>query len=225
MLHIIMGGTFDPVHNGHLRVAVELREQLGAAVVHLMPSNVPPHRQQPGASPDQRLHMLRLAVANEPGLQVDDRELRLATTSYTAETLRALRQDLGQQQAVALVLGMDAFMGLPDWHEAHSILRQGHVIVVERPEHPLDSRSEAGQWLRAHETDDIRQLETRPAGYMLLARPPLLAISATAIRERVAAGRSIRYLLPDAVRDYIQQQGLYRQGATESPLADTVPDQ
>lgn len=210
MLHIIMGGTFDPVHHGHLRVAVELREQLGAAVVHLMPSHVPPHRQQPGASPAQRLAMLQRAVASEPGLQVDDRELRLATTSYTAETLRTLRQDLGQQQAIALVLGMDAYAGLPQWREAETILTQCHVIVVERPDYPLDDNSVAGQWLRAHEADNSRQLETQPAGFMLLARPPLLTISATAIRQRVAAGRSVRYLLPDAVGDYIQQQGLYR---------------
>lgn len=211
MLHIMMGGTFDPVHNGHLRVAVELRELLGARQLHLLPSHVPPHREQPGASAEQRLAMLRLAVSGEPGLVVDERELRRGATSYTVDTLRTLREELGPQAPIALVLGMDAFAGLPQWHEAEAIPRLAHVIVVARPDYPLDERHEAVQWLRAHEVEDAARLESRPAGYILLARPPLLTISATDIRGRVAAGRSVRYLLPEAVQEYIVQHGLYQQ--------------
>ncbi|MDX1589389.1 MAG: nicotinate-nucleotide adenylyltransferase [Oleiphilaceae bacterium] len=210
MLHIVMGGTFDPVHHGHLRVAVELRERLGAGRIHLMPSLVPPHRDQPAADAEQRLAMLRLAVAGEPGLVVDERELHRTATSYSADTLRELRRELGPSTPIVLVMGMDAFAGLPQWHEAETIPQLAHVLVVARPDYRLDESHEAVQWLRAHEVEDAASLASRPAGHILLTHPPLLAISATGIRERVASGRSIRYLLPEAVQAYIVRQGLYR---------------
>lgn len=211
MLHVIMGGTFDPVHHGHLRVAVEMRERLDAERIHLIPSAVPPHRPQPGASGAQRLAMLEAAVAGEPGLIADDRELCREDTSWTVLTLRELRRELGPDVPLVVVLGTDAFDGLADWYEAEQVPQLAHVVVVERPDSPLDRLSSRACEL-LNEVLSVTALKDSPAGSLLVLSPPLLDISATGVRERVQDGRSIRYLVPDSVAAYIEHRELYRRG-------------
>ena len=208
-MHLIFGGTFDPVHHGHLRLAVELREQLGVERVALVPCHIPPHRAQPGASSSDRLRLLSRAVAAEPGLEIDDRELARAGASFTADTLRQLRDELGDRVPLAMVVGTDAFAAFDRWRDWQAIPELAHIVVVQRPGADLPPTSAAAELLKARRADAIDQLHHQPNGLILELAPPLLDISATGIRERIAGGRSPRYLLPDAVWQDIRENRLY----------------
>jgi nicotinate-nucleotide adenylyltransferase len=209
-MHIMFGGTFDPIHHGHLRLAVELRECFGVASVALVPAHIPPHRERPGATSAERLHLLEIAIKGETGLVIDDRELSREGASYSADTLRQLRHELGEQTPLAMVVGTDAFAAFDQWHEWRDIPSLAHIIVVSRPGAELDQASEAGRLLESRAAQEPSQLLTRPAGLCLALDLPLLAISATGIRERIQTGRSPRYLLPDLVWREIQSKRLYR---------------
>jgi len=208
-MHVIYGGTFDPVHHGHLRLAIELCDRLGVERVSLVPCHIPPHRGDTGASASQRLRLLELAVRGEPRLQIDDRELRRAGASYTADTLRQLRRELGPDEPIAMVVGTDAFAGFDRWREWEQIPDLAHVIVVHRPGPGLDPGGLPARMLAERRVDNIETLRRVPAGCVLELDPPLLDISATGIRERIEAGRSPRYLIPDSVWEEIRRQGLY----------------
>lgn len=208
-MHLIFGGTFDPIHNGHLRVAIELRERLGVETIHLMPSHIPPHRGTPGGTSEDRLDLVKLSVADEPGLRVDGRELRRGGSSYTADTLRQLRQELGPDEPVAIVLGTDAFSGFDRWEEWQRIPELAHIVLVRRPQAELPSGSVAEALLRDRRVGDFAALKARPCGGIYEIEPPMLDISATGVRERLAEGRSIRFLVPDAVITEIRRRGLY----------------
>lgn len=208
-MHVIYGGTFDPVHHGHLRLAVEIRDRLQVERVHLVPSHVPPHRDTPGATPDQRLRLLELAIDGEPGLVLDDREVRREGASYTAETLRQLRRALGPDEPLVMVVGTDAFAGFDRWQDWQQIPELAHIVVVERPGDPLDPQGVPAGLLDRRRADSAVELHRAPCGRMLTLAPPLLDISATGIRERIADGRSPRYLFPDSVWAEIQQRNLY----------------
>lgn len=209
-LHLMMGGTFDPVHIGHLRMAIELREQLGASEVHLVPCHIPPHRSTPGATSDDRLRMLEAAVKGEAGLCVDDRELRREAPSYTVDTLLELRRELGETSALALILGTDAFAGIDRWHRPEAILDLAHLIVIDRPGYRLPQGSVAERWVRDHGVKTPAGLKSVERGRLLTMQLSLLEVSATDVRKRIASGRSPRYLVPDPVWDYIRDKGLYR---------------
>ncbi|MBS3804994.1 MAG: nicotinate-nucleotide adenylyltransferase [Oleiphilaceae bacterium] len=208
-MHIIFGGTFDPIHHGHLRLAVELRERFGVASVALVPAHIPPHRDQPGTTSAERLRLLELAIEGEPGLVIDDRELSREGASYSADTLRQLRQELGAQAPLAMVVGTDAFAAFDQWYEWQAIPSLAHIIVVNRPGSQLDPSSQAARLLASRAAEAPSQLLSRPAGLCLALDLPLLAISASGIRERIQAGRSPRYLLPDAVWREIRGKELY----------------
>lgn len=208
-MHLIYGGTFDPVHNGHLRVAIELRERLDVDCIHLMPCHIPPHRGTPGGSSQDRLDLLTLSVAEEPGLRVDGRELQRGGSSYTADTLRQLRAELGADRPVAIVLGTDAFSGFDRWEEWERIPELAHIILVRRPQAELAPGSVPEQLLSQRRVDTIGELKASPAGGIYEIEPPMLDISATGVRERLEQGRSIRFLVPDAVVSEIRQRGLY----------------
>ncbi|MGM0769705.1 MAG: nicotinate-nucleotide adenylyltransferase [Pseudomonadota bacterium] len=208
-MRVIYGGTFDPVHHGHLRLAIELKDRLGVAEVALVPCHIPPHRGDTGATSEQRLQMLKLAVAGEPGLVVDDRELQRAGASYTADTLRQLRAELGEREPLVMVVGTDAFAGFDRWREWEEIPRLAHVVVVRRPGPPPDSQGTAARLLWERCVESPQTLHDAPCGRFLELDPPLLDISATGIRERIADGRSPRYLLPDPVWREICRLGLY----------------
>lgn len=208
-MRVIYGGTFDPVHHGHLRLAVELRELLAVPELALLPCHIPPHRASPGASSDDRLDLLRLAIAGEPGLVVDDRELVRGGASYSADTLRQLRASLGPDEPLVMVMGSDAFAGFDRWRDWQAIPELAHVLVVARPGETLNPDGVPAGLLSSRAARSTADLHASPCGYFLYQRLPLLDISATAIRERIQTGRSPRYLLPDAVWQEIQQRGLY----------------
>lgn len=208
-MQVIYGGTFDPIHHGHLRLAVELRDRLGVDQIRLVPSYVPPHRDAPGASPDQRLRLLELAIAGEAGLMLDDREVRREGASYTADTLAQLREVIGPDEPLAMVVGTDAFAGFDRWRDWQRIPELAHIVVVERPGEPLDPAGIPAGLLAERGVRSPAELHNTPAGRLLSLAPPLLDISATGIRERIAAGRSPRYLFPDAVWDEIRRLELY----------------
>lgn len=208
-MQVIYGGTFDPIHHGHLRLAVELRERLGVAEVALMPCHVPPHRDVPGATSAQRLALLELAIAGEPGLTLDDRELGREGASYTAETLTQLRAEIGPDEPLAMVLGTDSFAGFDRWQEWERIPELAHIVVVQRPGPGLASDGVPAQLLSQRSVEHVEALFSAPCGHILQLDPPLLDISATGIRDRILSGHSPRYLLPDLVWREIQRQGLY----------------
>ncbi len=205
----VMGGTFDPVHFGHLRTALEMLEGLGLSEVRMLPCGEPPHREQPVAEPEQRWAMLRLALADQSGLVADRRELERSGPSYMVDTLESLRRELGDAQPLCLILGEDAFAALPRWHQWQRIMELAHVVVCHRPgdetQYPealLGTIAERRAAMRS-------ALTRRPAGLIFFHSVTQLAISATDIRGRIAQQLDPRYLLPDAVWDFIRQNRLY----------------
>lgn len=214
----ILGGTFDPVHFGHLRTALELYQTLSLEQVRLLPCALPPHRGRPQASPEQRLAMVEAAVSGQPGLTVDRRELDRPGPSYMVETLASLRAELGTRP-LALILGMDAFLGLPGWHRWEQIPEFAHLLVVTRAGAPEPEAGPMQTLLRAREVTDPQALRERTAGLVLRQQVTRLDISSTAIRGQVAAGRSPRFLLPDPVLAQIDAEHLYRQPARADSLS------
>lgn len=205
----ILGGTFDPIHHGHLRLALELYERLAMREVRLLLSARPPHRNQPVASPQQRLAMLHAAVADEPALQVDDREFRRGGPSYMADSLRELREECGDSP-LCLIMGMDAFLTLPTWHEWESLIHLAHMVVVSRPDTPKPPKSPMMDFLARYRIDTVQALCDSPAGCVLQREIPAFTLSATQIRGLLRDGRNPRYLLPPAVLQYIFDNQLYQ---------------
>ena len=209
----IFGGTFDPIHFGHLRPALELKEQLGLESVHLIPCHVPPHRGQPHASAEQRRVMLELAIADEPSLLCDSRELQRPGPSYMVDTLRSLRRQYGESRPLCLIIGGDAFFGLPGWYHWQELIQLAHIVVAHRPgwllnEEALDTSLR--ELLNRNRASGAQQLTATAFGALLLQSVTQLDISATEIRRCIAAGGSANYLLPQPVWDYIRQQNLYQ---------------
>jgi len=206
----LLGGTFDPIHDGHLRAAVEIREALDAQELRLIPCAIPPHRSQPGASPQQRVAMIEAAIAGSPQLQCDTRELGRSGPSYTVDTLRSFRAELGATRSIVLVLGADAFHGLPSWNRWRELPELAHIAVLTRPDsHALiDPRLE--EMLAQRATSLPADLWASAGGRVLRLEIPPLPISSTLIRARVKQRRSIRYLVPDSVIELIDTQQLYR---------------
>lgn len=199
----ILGGTFDPIHYGHLRTALEVQQALDLDQVRLIPLHQPPHRPQPSLASHQRLALVEAAVAGNPLFSVDDRELRRPGNSYTVDTLTSIRQEIGSEP-ICLLMGSDAFRGFPDWHRPEMILQLAHLVIMERPDEPHPSI------YPERFTDDPALLRRGPGGQILFQPVTQLAISATRIREQLGQGRSPRYLLPDAVLTAIEKNGFYR---------------
>ena len=211
----IFGGTFDPIHYGHLRLAEEMAAALDLREVRFIPSGQPPHRDAPQTSASHRLEMVRRAITGNPCFVLDEREVHRAQQqnarpSYTVDTLNELRAEVGPAQPLYLLLGADAFLGLPSWHEWRRLFELAHIVVAER----------AGtSWQQAMGDDLQHEVQARrvndvancgPVGTVQIMQMTPLAISARVIREALAAQKSVRYLLPDAVLDYLQQQQLYK---------------
>jgi nicotinate-nucleotide adenylyltransferase len=205
----VFGGTFNPVHFGHLRSALELAERLQLAQLRLMPCAVPPHREAPACDARHRLAMLELAVAGEPVLAFDDRELRRGGTSYTIDSLIELRRELGPGGSLCLVMGCDAVRALTTWHRWDELLDWAHVAVIARPGWELPASGPVAHWLHGHRISDPAALRQRSHGGVVVAELRPLAISSTEIRALIARGSSPRFLLPDAVLEYIRVHDLY----------------
>ena len=209
----LFGGTFDPIHFGHLRLAEEACDELGLAGVRWIPAGQPAHREAPQVTAAQRLDMVRLATAGNPRFSVDAAEVEAALPSYTVPTLERLRRELGEAQPLVLIVGADAFAGLPTWHRWRDLFALAHIAVSLRPGFSID-KSALPHELATEFCDrgsvDRGILRSRPAGAIVGFAMTQLAVSATQIRRQLAAGRSVRYLLPDAVVGYINQYQLYQ---------------
>ncbi len=207
----MFGGTFDPVHNGHLRSALEVRDALGLEVLHMVPAPQPPLRGVPQVSPQQRLALLEAGIADTPGLLADGRELRRAGPSYSVDTLAELRAVYGSSARLVMVIGMDAFLRLHQWDRAERLWALGHVVVIARPGYNDDWPAPLKELVGNREVYSVEAMMQQAQGHLLvLALPSLMAISATYIRQRLQAGESVRYLLPQAVETTILQQGWYQ---------------
>jgi nicotinate-nucleotide adenylyltransferase len=207
----ILGGTFDPIHHAHLRLAIEAAEALSLSHVSLIPAGQPPHRDRPGTPAEDRLAMVKLAVADVPGLSVDDAEVRLDAPSYTVTTLERLRAAHGPQQSLVFITGVDAFMGLTTWHRWETLLDLAHIAVATRPGYVLEAADmgpELAATFRASHAQ-AADLAGAPAGHIVPFAMTPLDISATAIRQALAQGHSARFLLPDSVLNYIEVHHLY----------------
>lgn len=211
----IFGGTFDPIHFGHLRLAQELAEGLELEEVRFIPAGYPPHRGKPGMSAIRRLDMVRLAIAGNERFVLDEREILKQAPSYTVETLAELRRELGETQPLCLLLGADAFLGLATWHRWQELFDFTHIAVAQRPGFsPMaweDSMPEVlKKELQRRLQTSPQNLKETPAGAVVMFSITALDISATHIRNAIKSGNNPRYLLPDAVLQYIQQNHLYQ---------------
>lgn len=213
----ILGGTFDPIHYGHLRPALELLGTLGLAEVRFVPCRIPAHRSAPRVTADRRLALVRLATADQPGFVADDRELRRDGPSYMFDTLFSLREDFGETP-LCLIVGTDAFRDLHTWHRWRELTGLAHIVVMRRPGalQPLPPVLE--EFIAPRVIHDPFALRWKPAGGILFQPVTQLNISATQIRALLVRGQSPRYLLPDAVLAAIDDWALYRSPSVKTPV-------
>ena len=205
----VLGGTFDPVHIGHLRGGLEVAELMQLDELRLTPNARPPHRDTPQVSALDRLAMVECAVAGVATLVVDSRELQRDTPSYTIDTLELMRAELAADDQLFLLLGWDAFCGLPTWHRWEDLLQHCHILVLQRPDADSEPPDALRNLLAARSVSDPLALKG-PGGQIAFVWQTPLAVSATQIRQLLASGKSVRYLVPDAVLAYIDAHGLYR---------------
>ena len=203
------GGTFDPIHFGHLRTALEIREAVGIEDMRLVPCGQPPHRSEPLAHGDLRRRMLDLAVEPEPGLTVDPRELQRDGPSYMVDTLASIL-DEQQDQTVVLIVGMDVFKGIVNWYQWRKLFSLAHIVVVQRPGYPAQIPPAIVELDGVLHTTDSESLNMRSSGLIYFHEVTQLEISATAIRRLIRNARSPRYLLPERVLQLIESERLYR---------------
>ena len=198
----VLGGTFDPVHFGHLRPALEVMQALGLEQIRFVPNKIPPHRETPWLNVETRLELLNAAIDDQPGFELDQRELDRTGQSYMVDTLESLRGDF-PAQSICLILGMDAFLGLREWHQWQRIPQLCHLVVTTRPGFDIDSAYI--RQLPASLTDSASGLAEIATGRILLQSVTQLDISASGIRDMLIKGQSVRYLLPDKVNDKLMK--------------------
>jgi nicotinate-nucleotide adenylyltransferase len=204
----ILGGTFDPIHFGHLRTAMELFECLRLEEVRFVPCRIPPHNKAPVAAAELRLEMTRVAVANRPGFSVDERELQRDGPSYSFDTLMSMRDEF-PERSLCLIVGMDAFAGLTTWHRWAELLSLAHLVVAHRPGAAPPVDGELGRLLNQCRSRDPADLHTANAGRILLHSVTQLDISSSAIRLGIFRGESPAYLMPAQVAALIEARGCY----------------
>lgn len=205
----VFGGTFDPIHIGHLRLALEVKQRLKLDEMRLMPCYIPPHRASPSVDAPQRLKMLQLALAECAELGWDARELEREKPSYTYDTLSELRAEFGADTSLSWCMGMDSFVALDTWYRWQELLDLAHLVVVARPDWELPTQGPVADLVAAQRGDAAR-ISTSPSGSLVILQQRLLPISATEIRAQIKAGDSPQFLLSDAVWNYIRSQGFYR---------------
>ncbi|VAW68158.1 Nicotinate-nucleotide adenylyltransferase [hydrothermal vent metagenome] len=199
----ILGGTFDPIHYGHLRPALDIMQQVGLHEIRFIPNRKPPHRAPPQFNNQQRAELIRLAIADTSGFVLDERELQRSGSSYMVDTLQSLKADF-PDDTLCLMMGMDAFNGLPQWHRWASILELCHIIVTTRPHSKLPEFASQVP-IATCLSDEPQSLLQTPAGQILLQSVTQLDISASQIRRYLSTGQSTQYLLPETVRDKLEQ--------------------
>ncbi|WP_438865013.1 nicotinate-nucleotide adenylyltransferase [Neptunicella sp.] len=207
----IFGGTFDPIHKGHLQPVEQAARQLAMQQVHVLPCHIPPHRQTPAVNAAHRLRMVQLACQQYPQFIADDRELNRTTPSYSFDTLTEFRQQY-PQQPLGFIMGMDAFNHFDSWHRWQDIVGLSHLIVCQRPGYKMQLNSNLDALVTQHGNQDVDALHRRPSGVIYFAKVALIDISATEIRQQLYLGQSANHMLYDNVAEYIRQQGLYSHG-------------
>ena len=204
----IFGGTFDPIHYAHLRTAFELQQALRLREIRFLPAGNPPHRDPPFADARQRLRMVQAATAGQAGFVVDEREIHKTGPSYTVETLRELRHEY-PDRSLCLIVGMDAFLGLPKWHLWRELFELAHLVVAHRPGWRVPSIGPLGELLAVRATDRVGDLHELRFGCIYIHAVTQLEISSTDVRQLIAMGRDPRFLMPDAVRELIIDANCY----------------
>ncbi len=210
----VFGGTFDPIHYGHLRTAFEMLQALNFEQVRFIPCGDPPHRGMTFANAGLRFRMVEAAIAGQAGFVSDDRELRREGPSYSVDTLVELRREF-PARSVGLIVGMDAFLKLPDWHRWDEILDLAHIVVAHRPGWRAPDMGPLGELIAEYGTHRVDDLHNTTHGRIHIHAVTQLEIASTEIRELVAAGRDPRFLMPDAVRDVIEETGVYMSDINE----------
>ena len=204
----IFGGTFDPVHYGHLRSAFEMLQALRFSEVRFIPCGDPPHRGVTFASAEDRFDLVRLAIEGQSGFVADDRELRRDGPSYTVDTLASLREEF-PDRSLGLIVGMDAFLGLPGWHRWEEILDIAHIVIAHRPGWKAPDIGVLGDLIAEHGTHRVDDLHGALQGRIHIHAVTQLEIASTEIRDLIAAGRDPRFLVPDQVRHAILDRKIY----------------
>lgn len=206
----VFGGTFDPVHLGHLRPALDVLQYAGLDQIRFVPLRVPVHRASPIADRGVRVDMLRAAIDDVAGFVLDERELHRGGASYSYDTLVSLRDELGSGAPICLMVGADAFNGFLDWYRPLDILQLAHLLVMGRPGTGRSGIGPLRELLLKRETDQTGDLRKSPAGRIVFQPVTQLDISSTQVRQLILEGRSVKFLVPDPVLEIIEQQGLYR---------------
>lgn len=204
----VFGGTFNPIHFGHLRSALELLESLSLSELRFMPAAVPPHRASPAVSAGDRAAMVERAIAGESRFSCDRRELERDGPSYTVKSLEELRDELGGERSICLIMGCDALLGLPQWHRWEELLNLAHLVIMARPGWVFPDEGVVAKLLDEH-GGSSDELLSAPAGKIVTQTLRPQDISATNIRALLQSGLSARYLLPESVLAYIAERGLY----------------
>lgn len=209
----LLGGTFNPIHFGHLRLAEEISEHLALDEMRLIPASVPPHKATPQVSAEHRANMVSLAIQNNQKFVLEDCELQRDGASYTIDTLIDLRKKLGKEISLYLVMGSDAFVHFDTWHRWQEILNYCHIVLVQRPNHEntVENFSNSMKhFYHAHYKENLQDLQKCSGGFITTQTITPLAISSTDIRKRLNNKKSVRYLLPQSVLGYIEKHKLYR---------------
>ena len=205
----IFGGTFDPIHYGHLRTAFEMLQVLQLAEVRFVPCSDPPHRRTTFASAEERMRMVRAAIDDQQGFVADDRELMRDGPSYSIDTLLSLREEF-PHHPLGLIVGMDAFLGLPTWHRWEEILDTAHIVVAHRPGWKAPDLGPLGEMISERGTHKVNDLHDDLYGRVHIHAVTQLEIASTEIPDLVAAGRDPRFLVPDAVCNAIAESACYQ---------------
>lgn len=203
----IYGGTFNPVHYGHLRTALEVSEVFALHELRLLPCAQPAHRTDPEVSAEERVQMLQLAIKDYPQFSCDTRELERAGPSYMVDTLASIRSEIDDAMPLLLFIGTDAFNSLTSWHRWQALFDYAHIVVMTRPGYKPDSLI---NFYLDRQVDDRHSLKSCPSGKIYFQQVTQLEISASFIRKAVAEQKNISFLLPESVIEYIQAKRLYR---------------
>ena len=206
----IFGGSFDPIHFGHIKLVLALLEHFDFENIRLVPCQLSPHKKNTYASAKHRLAMLNIVTSTNEKLIADDRELRRPGVSYTIDTLRELREELGTTQAIVMIVGVDAFANICTWHKYAEILSLCHIMLLKRPEYELPAEGCEKELYESHCTDDINKIRETSNGYIYLSNEEKYAISSSEIRHVIASGQQPRYMLPGNIWNYIRRNELYK---------------